>query len=54
MAKAKQQVSHFRQGFDAFLAGKNLVECPYPFDSIEAKDWRDGWRAGERMKGGKQ
>lgn len=37
-----------RLGYLAYLAGLG-DPCPYPDNSVEAIDWRDGWAVAERV-----
>lgn len=37
-----------RRGFQDYLAGLGDL-CPYPANTVQAIDWRDGWVIAERI-----
>ncbi|NMY91845.1 hypothetical protein [Pseudomonas oryzihabitans] len=37
-----------RRGFQDYLAGLGDL-CPYPTNTVQAIDWRDGWVIAERV-----
>ncbi len=37
-----------RRGYQDYLAGLGAT-CPYPTNTVQAIDWRDGWVIAERI-----
>lgn len=44
-AKQKPALVFFQEGSNAFLRGKDLLDCPYRRETDEALNWEDGWIA---------
>lgn len=51
---ARQTKSAFREGFDARMAGKSTLDCPYrgfpgAGPDMARTDWFAGWRAADEQ-----